>query len=160
MRLSPADAFARLAAADHGILATVDPSRGVAAVPVCFALEGRRLAVPVETLKPKSSTDLRRTRNLEADPHAALLCEGWDAVDWSRLWWVRADLRLILDAPGDPRLDELLRGRYPQYRETIFARLLLFEIVDVAGWAAAPTAETAPDGDAPRPRRTRDLEGS
>ena len=32
-------------------------------------------------------------RNLEADPRATLLVEHWDRSDWSRLWWVRAELR-------------------------------------------------------------------
>ncbi len=148
MRLSRPDALARLAAADHGILATVDPERGVTAVPACFALEGSRLAVPVETVKAKASTDLRRTRNLAADPRAALLCEGWDAVDWTRLWWVRADLRLVPTVAGDRLLEGLLRERYPRYREAAFERLLVFEVVDVAGWAAAVPVEAARDAEA------------
>ena len=142
MRLSRSDALVRLGAADHGVLATVDPERGVAAVPACFALDGRRLAVPVDTVKAKASADLRRTRNLAADPRAAFLCEGWDAEDWTRLWWVRADLHLVPAITGDRLLEGLLRGRYPQYRERAFERLLVFDIVEVVGWAAASPLET------------------
>ena len=69
------------------------PSRGVDAVPVVYATSGDFVGVPVDRVKPKSTTRLQRERNLEADPRAALLIEHWDREDWSRLWWVRAELR-------------------------------------------------------------------
>jgi PPOX class probable F420-dependent enzyme len=138
MRLSREESLARLTAADHGVLATLDRERGVTLVPVCFAISGDRLAVPVDAVKPKASATLRRLRNLAADPRAALLCECWDAEDWTRLWWVRADLRISDDAGTvAPVLERALRERYPQYRDTPFERLLMFEIVGVAGWAAS-----------------------
>ena len=37
--------------------------------------------------------------NLAADPRASLLVEHWDAGDWSRLWWVRADLEHVAEPP-------------------------------------------------------------
>ena len=58
------------------------------------------MGVPVDRVKPKSSSRLQRQRNLEADPRAALLVEHWDRGDWSRLWWVRAELRWQSDAPA------------------------------------------------------------
>ena len=97
MRLDEHDARARLVAHDHGILCTVHPDRGVDAVPVAFAVEAEHLGVPVDLVKPKASTRLQRERNLEADPRATLLVEHWDATDWSRLWWVRAELRWNAD---------------------------------------------------------------
>src|SRR4029078_2971513 len=92
MRLAEDEARARLAAHDHGVLCTVHAQRGVDAVPVVYAVDDDFVAVPIARVKPKASTRLQRERNLEADPRAALLVEHWDRDDWSRLWWVRAEL--------------------------------------------------------------------
>jgi PPOX class probable F420-dependent enzyme len=139
MRLAPAQARARLVAHDHGILCTVHAARGVDAVPVAFAVdEDDFIGVPVDRVKPKSSSRLQRERNLEADPRATLLVEHWDRDDWSRLWWVRAELRRVADPP--PRrvrdLAARLGGRYPQYRDQPFTTVLLLRIVRMTGWAA------------------------
>ena len=94
VRLSDDDALDRLVAAEHGVFCTVHPSRGVDAVPAVYAVDDDGwLGVPVDTVKAKSSTRLQRERNLEADPRATLLVEHWDRDHWSRLWWVRAELR-------------------------------------------------------------------
>lgn len=138
MRLTDDDARARLAAHHHAVLATVHPTRGVDAVPVVFALDDDGfVAIPVDTVKPKQSNDLQRIRNVEADPRATLLAEHWDD-DWSRLWWVRAELRWEPE-PDAPRVDalaELLAGRYTQYRDRPFAQVLVFRMVGVTGWSA------------------------
>ena len=60
----------------------------------------------IDKVKPKKSSRLQREDNLEADPRGALLVEHWDADDWSRLWWVRADLEHVPDPP-QALLDEL-----------------------------------------------------
>lgn len=131
------DARDRLLAADHGVLATVHAERGVDVVPVCFAVEGDLVAVPVDRVKPKRSTDLQRARNLAADPRAALLVEQWDPVDWSQLWWVRASLvRIDADAAVRRRLEDGVRRRYPQYGDAPFAEVLVFRITTLRGWAA------------------------
>jgi PPOX class probable F420-dependent enzyme len=141
MRLARDEARARLAAHDHGILCTVHAERGVDAVPVAYAVdEDGNVGVPVDIIKPKVSTRLQRERNLDADPRATLLVERWDREDWSRLWWVRAELRAQADdiAPGvAAALADLLAGRYPQYRDQPFARVLVLRIVGVSGWSAA-----------------------
>lgn len=141
MPMTIEDARARLTVADHAVLSTLDPDRGVHAVPVCFALVGDHVVVPVDRVKPKSSTALRRIDNLDADPRATLLADHWDRHDWHQLWWVRADLVRADDAAVDDplrtALTQALRDRYPQYRTAEFAALLVFEIVSVSGWAAA-----------------------
>lgn len=138
MRLTDDDARARLAAHHHAVLATVHATRGVDAVPVVFALDDDGfVGIPVDTVKPKQSNDLQRIRNVEADPRATLLAEHWDD-DWSRLWWVRAELRWEPE-PDSPRVDalaELLAGRYSQYRDRPFAQVLVFRMVGVTGWSA------------------------
>ena len=92
MHLDKAEALRRATAADHGVLATLNATRGADLVPACFAIEDGWLAVPVDAVKPKGSTALARIRNLQRDPRATLLVERWDADDWSRLWWVRLSL--------------------------------------------------------------------
>jgi hypothetical protein len=142
MRLAEDEARARLAASDHGILCTVHAERGVDAVPVAYVLDDDGyVGVPVDLVKPKASARLQRERNLEADPRATLLVEHWDRGDWSRLWWVRAELRWQ-GAAGAGRaaaLSARLAGRYPQYRDQPFARVLVLRIVDVIGWSAGAT---------------------
>jgi PPOX class probable F420-dependent enzyme len=136
MRLADADALARLCRADHAILCTVHAERGVDAVPVAFAIDDRHVGVPIDLVKPKSSTRLQRERNLEADARATLLVEHWDAHDWTQLWWVRAELRAETDEQRAESLAALLASRYPQYRDRPFACVLVLRIVAIAGWAA------------------------
>jgi len=83
----------RLTAHDHGVLCTRHPARGVDAVPVAYAIDADGyVGIPVDLVKPKSSTRLQRERNVELDPRATLLVERWDRDDWSQLWWARAEL--------------------------------------------------------------------
>jgi PPOX class probable F420-dependent enzyme len=128
----------RALAADHGILATLNRTHGAIMVPACYAIDGDRLAIPIDAVKPKGSTALGRVRNLEHDPRASLLVEHWDPVDWSRLWWVH--LVLVRIQETDEVLARLVRGlsaRYPQYRDAPFSDVLTFRIERVGGWAAA-----------------------
>lgn len=139
MRLAGHQARARLESHDHGILCTVHAERGVDAVPVAYAVDDGYLGVPVDLVKPKASLRLQRERNLEADPRATLLIEHWDPGDWSRLWWVRAELRWS-GAAGASRTADLgarLAARYPQYQDQPFARILVLRITGVTGWAAS-----------------------
>src|SRR3954452_23899872 len=139
MRLPATEARARLAARDHGVLCTVHAERGVDAVPVVYVVDDDdHVGVPVDRVKPKASSRLQRERNLEADPRGMLLVDHWDRDDWSRLWWVRAELRWQGDAAG--RATALAAGlavRYPQYRDQPFERVLVLCIVGITGWAAA-----------------------
>jgi PPOX class probable F420-dependent enzyme len=140
MRLSAREARERLAAHDHGVLCTVHPERGVDAVPVVYVVDDDGfVGVPVDRVKPKSSSRLQRERNLEADPRAALLVEHWDRDDWSRLWWVRAELRWQGEA-AEARAAQLaarLALAYPQYRDRPFSRVLVLRVVGLRGWTAA-----------------------
>lgn len=139
MRLTREEAVARLAGHDHGVLCTLHLVRGVDAVPVVFVLGGDGfVGIPVDLVKPKESRRLRREANLEVDPRATLLVEHWDGEDWSRLWWVRAELRWEATPARDREvaLAGLLAAKYPQYRDEPFARVLVLRVVDVTGWAA------------------------
>ncbi len=134
------DARARLVVADHGVLSTVDADSGVHAVPVCFAVVDDLVAVPIDTVKAKRATVLRRSVNTAADPRATLLVDHWDRHDWQQLWWVRADLTRVDESALDPavvrRLEAGLRDRYPQYRDAPFAGVLVFHVDRLTGWSA------------------------
>ena len=138
MRLNVTECTSRLITARHGILGTTPADRGPDLVPVCFVATATHAAVPIDTVKPKASTDLRRRRNLVEDPRATLLVEHWDE-DWSSLWWVRAGLELVADTPSGRRADwdEALRAKYPPYAGATFADVLVFAITGVTGWSGA-----------------------
>ncbi|HYK96585.1 MAG TPA: pyridoxamine 5'-phosphate oxidase family protein [Candidatus Dormibacteraeota bacterium] len=137
MHLERDEAMRRAVAADHGVLATLNRTGAPDLVPACFAIVDGWLVIPIDAIKPKGSTALGRTRNLERDPRATLLLEHWDPVDWSRLWWVR--LGLVRADPGAglaSRLELALRSRYPQYATTTFASMLAFRVETIRGWEA------------------------
>jgi PPOX class probable F420-dependent enzyme len=138
MRLSEAEARVRLVEHDHAVLCTVHADRGVDAVPVVYVADEDRVAVPIDRVKPKTSLRLQRERNLEADPRATLLIDHWDRDDWSRLWWVRVELHWQPDLPAESvsALGDRLAERYQQYRDHPFARVLVFGILGLTGWAA------------------------
>src|SRR6266508_6726566 len=82
----PAEVLGRFAAAPVARLATA-PAGGPRLVPVTFAGHQGRVVWAVDEVKPKRGRDLRRIRDLEADPRVALLADHYDD-DWSRLWGV------------------------------------------------------------------------
>ena len=141
MRLTPDQAFARLSAHAHGVLSTLHPERGIDSVPVVYAIDGSHLGIPIDTIKPKSTTNLRREENAANDPRATLLIDHWDDEDWSQLWWVRVTLRAVANPSTEitERLADLLAARYVQYRDKPFARIMIFEITNATGWSALDT---------------------
>lgn len=143
MKLDPDEARTRLAAEVHGVLVTLHPERGPDPQPVVYALsEDGHVGVPIDTVKPKTSSRLRREDNLEADPRGSLLVEHWETEDWSRLWWVRAQLEHLPNPPTaltDELADRLART-VPQYADKPFHRILVCRVVAVTGWAASDDA--------------------
>ena len=140
MRLGADEARSRLTRDVHGVLCTLHPRRGPDPQPVVFAVsDDGHVGIPIDRVKPKASSRLQREDNLDADPRCSLLVERWDADDWSRLWWVRADLEYVADPP--PLLVDALAGRLadavPQYADRPFHRVLVCRIVNVTGWAAS-----------------------
>ncbi|MGH3344096.1 MAG: TIGR03668 family PPOX class F420-dependent oxidoreductase [Carbonactinosporaceae bacterium] len=115
MRLEEAAARRRFAGARVARLATVGETGRPHLVPVTFAVEGDILVTAVDQ-KPKRDVDLRRVRNIRADPRVTLLADHYDD-DWRELWWVRADgsATLVADDAGRRGPLRLLRDKYPQY---------------------------------------------
>ncbi len=164
MRLDAASARRRFAGVRVARLATASPDGCPHIVPFTFAL-GPVQASPVQAspvqaspvqaspaqaaldciysavdAKPKASTDLRRLRNIRANPRVAVLTDHYED-DWGRLWWVRADGQAaILDDPVAmaPAL-ALLAARYPQYRDQPpGGPVISIRVTGWSGWAARP----------------------
>jgi PPOX class probable F420-dependent enzyme len=107
----------RMTAARVGYLATAGVDRQPHLVPVTFAVIDECVVTAVDQ-KPKSTTALRRLRNVAENPRVSVLCDHY-AEDWRQLWWVRADgLAGITDdqAAEDAALS-VLQSKYPQYRD-------------------------------------------
>ena len=137
--LPEAECRRRLGEARHLVLATVHPARGVDVVPVVAAAEGATVWIPVDTVKAKSTTSLRRVANVRRDPRVSLLAEHYDD-DWSRLWWVRAHGTAREAGPeGLARARTALRRRYRDYEDpTAIVAALLVEVDRWSGWSAQP----------------------
>src|SRR5258706_15176176 len=95
------EARARFAASQVARLATVGADSLPHLVAVCFALDGDRIVTAIDH-KPKRTTQLRRLRNIRANPNVCLLADYYDADDWTALWWARADGTARILEPGAP----------------------------------------------------------
>lgn len=138
MRLSQQECRTRLTAARVARLASVDAQGQPHLVPVTFAVDGATLFFAVDH-KPKPSTDLRRLRNIAANPKVSLLVDHYEE-DWRRLWWVRADglARVLAPQEGKQGAVALLVAKYEQYqalRPT--GDVIRVELSTWRGWSAA-----------------------
>lgn len=140
MRLNEETARSRLGEHVHGVFCTLHPRRGPDPQPVIYAVtDDGYVGVPIDRVKPKASSRLQREDNLAADPRGSLLVEHWDPEDWSRLWWVRADVEHV-DAPQSSVTDDLadrLARTVRQYADKPFHRIVVCRIVKIIGWAAS-----------------------
>lgn len=138
LRLSEHEARRRFGTAAVARLATAGPDGQPHLVPVTFAADGGHIYTAVDG-KPKSSRQLRRLRNIAANPRVAVLADHYEP-DWDNLWWVRADGHAsILSDPADLAGPlRLLAARYPQYRTSLPDGPVIHIQVDRwSGWAAS-----------------------
>ena len=132
MRLTTEDARARFAAARVARLATAGRDGRPHVVPVTFAVDGDRIYTAVDH-KPKTTTNLRRLRNIAENPRVALLADRY-TDNWDELWWVRVDGRASI-AAGDAAMRhplDLLAERYGQYRQARPAGPVI--VIDAERW--------------------------
>jgi PPOX class probable F420-dependent enzyme len=113
------EAWARVSAARIGRMATVTPEQRPHVVPFVFVLVERgpaRVAYWAVDRKPKRSTDLKRIRNLEANPAVEFVVDGYDE-DWERVWWVRCSgTGRVVDDDSERRSAlRALEEKYPRY---------------------------------------------
>lgn len=119
-RVLPAAETQYVRSARVGRLATADGRERPHAVPVCFALVDDRIVVALDE-KPKEAkpTDLRRVRDIEANPHVALVVDHY-TEEWDDLGWVQVRGQASLLDPGEKGHAEAaaaLRSKYTQYYE-------------------------------------------
>ncbi|QOV40433.1 TIGR03668 family PPOX class F420-dependent oxidoreductase [Streptomyces ferrugineus] len=143
------EARGRFTEASVARLATVDPEGRPHLVPVVFAARGDEVVTAVDG-KPKRSRRLRRLRNIAVSPAVCLLVDAYDD-DWDRLWWVRADggARILPPEAPDEAAHaeyadavELLRQKYPQYRqEPPEGPVIVITVLHWSGWRAVPDDE-------------------
>ena len=101
-----------------------------------FALDGETIYFAVDA-KPKQSTNLKRLRNIAANPAVSVLVDHYED-DWTKLWWVRVDgtARIVKDEAEIDRAIELLMKRYPQYRRTPpEGPVVAISIDRISGWS-------------------------
>lgn len=118
MRLAEPECRDRVARARVGRLATVGGDGRPHLVPVTFALAGDHLITAVDR-KPKSTTRLRRLRNIAENPQVSVLVDHYED-DWTKLWWVRADgwAAIATDDAAVRAAADRLAAKYAQYRES------------------------------------------
>jgi len=125
-----------------GHFATTD-GRSPALVPVCFVLLGDTLYQALDA-KPKSTApgELRRVRNVRANPSAALLIDHYEE-DWTRLWYVllRGEASILDPGPEQRRAIAALKRKYPQYRTTLplaaDALVIALGVRQISHWRAS-----------------------
>ena len=128
----------RIAQARVAHLATVGADGRPHIVPICFALDDQTLYFAVDA-KPKRTTNLKRLRNIAANPAVSILIDHYED-DWDRLWWVRLDgrARFVTEDAAVEKAQRLLARRYAQYRTTKpTGPVVAVSIEGVAGWSAS-----------------------
>ncbi|MEU8822741.1 TIGR03668 family PPOX class F420-dependent oxidoreductase [Streptomyces sp. NPDC048636] len=146
MRLEIAEARRRFARARVLRLATADVDGRPHLVPATFALDADTVVMAVDH-KPKRHQELRRLRDIRANPAVSLLVDQYDE-DWRRLWWVRGDgrARILPDASADGHASAVARlvAKYPQYAgQPPRGPVTEVEVSHWTGWAytEVPAAE-------------------
>jgi PPOX class probable F420-dependent enzyme len=138
--MNEVEAKRRFAAARVARLATVDARNSPHLVPICFALDGDTLYSAVDA-KPKSTPELKRLRNIAANPAVTLLVDYYDD-DWNKVWWVRMDGTATLaddDGPDRARGLQALASKYEQYagQTEMLGRVVVVEATNWRFWAYA-----------------------
>ena len=138
------EGIALLRSSRVGRLATVTADARPHVVPFVFAIVERDLDVLADWAadrKPKRTERLQRLRNLERNPAAEFVVDGYDE-DWRALWWVRASgiARLLDDASGERAAAlDALASKYEQYAsEPPPGPVVAIDIDRISGWRAEP----------------------
>ena len=137
MRLDQAEARARFAASPVLRLATTGRDGRPHVVPCTFILDEQgRITIGIDN-KPKSTSNLRRLRNISENPHVSAIADHYDS-DWTQLWWARADGTAAIEQSGAGHRShwDQLTGKYPQYRDQVLdGPIILVTIESWSGWA-------------------------
>lgn len=100
-------------------LATADKKGQPHVIPICYVFVGKELYSPIDE-KPKKSSplQLKRIRNILANPHVSVVVDKYDD-DWRKLAYVliTGRTKILLGGQKHKRAVLLLRRKYPQYRK-------------------------------------------
>ena len=113
-------------------------------VPICYAVYNDTAYFTIDE-KPKRSTDkpLKRIRNLQQNPHVALVVDHYDE-DWTQLGWimVQGDASLLDSSKEHTKAQRLLKARYPQLDGMKIENLpvIAIRIKRVVSWGSLDTA--------------------
>jgi len=118
----PADVADFIASARVGRLATADGAGQPLVVPICYAWDGEALVSAIDA-KPKRAGELARVRNIRENPQVSVVIDEYEE-DWRQLRWVIIQgLAEVLTAGRDFAAGvDLLRSKYPQYRDMGLSR--------------------------------------
>ncbi len=115
-RTTRASRFIKSARVAH--LATSDTNGQPHVIPICFAFDGQNFYSPIDE-KPKRAApaNLKRLKNIAANPHVALVIDRYDE-DWRKLAYLLCcgRARILLSGKAHFHGVKLLRKKYPQYR--------------------------------------------
>lgn len=101
-----------------GRLSTVDAEGRPHVVPICYAMADDVLYTPLDE-KPQSvdATELRRVRNIRANPSVTLVVDHY-TEQWDELGWVQLRATAAITDPDEPPHGDAvraLRDKYDQY---------------------------------------------
>lgn len=116
-----------------GRLATASLDGRPHCIPVVFAWDGEALLVPLDD-KPKKVgvRELRRVRNIESNPRAVLLVDGF-SEDWSHLWYVMVECHAAI-VPATDHIRILLTRKYSQYKKVGIQACIRLEPIRTVAW--------------------------
>jgi PPOX class probable F420-dependent enzyme len=120
-------------------LATADSKAKPHIVPVVFAFDGEKYYIPIdEKTKTTKPGELRRIKNIDANPAVALLIDEYNE-DWKKLLFIMVQGKAAIlgkkkgndegttKEHGDDKLlkkaHELLKTKYPQYQHIDIGKL-------------------------------------
>ena len=130
--MTAGEARERVVGARVARIATVTPDGAPHVVPICFAVDGDTLYSAVDT-KPKATTELKRLRNIRANPRVSVLVDEY-SEDWTQVWWARADGTAQVLDPDEHALG-LLAAKYPQFEPA--GAMIVVSVARWSGWAAS-----------------------
>jgi PPOX class probable F420-dependent enzyme len=123
-------------------LATASADGAPHVVPICFARVDDRVYVAIDE-KPKrgAPNQLRRMRNIAANPRVAIVADVYDDEDWSRLGFVllTGRARVLVDGEEHRRGVAALRSRYRQYASMALEErpVIALDVEHVTRWGTA-----------------------
>ena len=130
----PSAARAIVEDARRAVLSTLDENGIPHTVPVTFAIVAGVLVTAIDH-KPKSGRELKRMKNLRANPVATMLVDRW-SEEWDELGWVMLSGRAHIELPGTGVAQ--LTERYPQYRrQAPTGDVIVFNPERIRWWLAS-----------------------